>query len=87
MNNLPVNLLSQQVGSCLSGNVFLAPDGDNNLTASDVVPLAFTQSPDGSGFTIDQVPSQSIAVVTFDMEIPGNANEACLLYTSPSPRD
>ena len=82
MNNLPVNLLSQQVGSCLSGNVFLAPDGDNNLTASDVVPLAFTQSPDGSGFTIDQVPSQSIAVVTFDMEIPGNANEAEVVFSN-----
>ena len=75
MNNLPVSMLSQQVGSCLSGNVFLAPDGDNNLTSSDVVPLSFNQSPNGSGFTIDQIPSQSIAVVTFDMESLGNTNE------------
>ena len=74
MNNLPVNMLSQQVGSCLRGNIFLAPDGDNNLTASDIVPVTFNQFPDGSGFTIDQVPSQSIAVITFNMDLPTNTN-------------
>ena len=74
MNNLLVNMLSQQVGSCLRGNIFLAPDGDNNLTASDIVPVTFNQFPDGSGFTIDQVPSQSIAVITFNMDLPTNTN-------------
>lgn len=72
INDLPVNMLSQQVGSCLGGTYFLAPDGDNNLLPEDIVPLAFNQSSDGSGFTIDHIPAQSIAVVSFDMEISTN---------------
>ena len=74
INNLPVNMLSQQVGSCLGGKYYLAPDGDNNLMSSDVVPLAFNQNANGLGFTIDHIPSQSIAMVYFDMDPPSNAN-------------
>ena len=74
INNLPVNMLSQQVGSCLGGKYYLAPDGDNNLMSSDVVPLTFNQNTNGLGFTIDHIPSQSIAMVYFDMDPPSNAN-------------
>ena len=68
INNLPVNMLSQQVGSSLSGKYYLAPDGDNVLLASDIVPLSFNLNANGLGFTIDQIPSQSIAVVVFDID-------------------
>ena len=74
MNNLPINLLSQQVGSCLAGKYFLAPNGDNALLAEEIVPLSFNLNANGQSFTIDQIPSQSIAVVSFDMDSLANTN-------------
>ena len=64
MNNLPVNLLSGEVASNVDGRYYLAPDGDNNLLPSDIVPL--TISLGQSGFTIDHIAAQSVAVVIFD---------------------
>ena len=68
INNLSVNMLSQQVGSCLDGRQYLAPDGDNDLLRADISPLNFTLSENGQSFTIEQIPSQSVAIVTFDMD-------------------
>lgn len=82
INNLPVNMLSQQVGSCLSGKFYLAPDEDNDLVASDTVLLAFNQNSDGSGFTIDHIPAQSIAVVGFDMDPPTNNTNAEVVFSN-----
>jgi len=56
--DLPVDMLSQQVGSSLSGKSYLAPDGDNELLASDIVPLSFNLNANGLGFTIAQIPAQ-----------------------------
>ena len=82
INNLSVNMLSQQVGSCLSGKSFLAPDGDNNLIPSDTVLLSCNQNSDGSGFTIDQIPSQSIALVSFDMDPPATNTNAQVVFSN-----
>ena len=67
MNNLPVDLLSSSLGASRSGLFYRAPNGDNNLTASDTVPLTFTAGMDGMGFTIDHIPGQSVAVISFDV--------------------
>ena len=69
IGNLPVGMISGQVGSGLSGEYYLAPDGDNNLTSADIVPLTFNVDADEEGFSINHIPAQSIAVVTFDMPI------------------
>ncbi len=71
MNNVPVTMLSGQVASGLEGQYYLAPDGDNNLTSSDVVPLNFNLGTDGSIFLISFIPAQSAAVVSFDLAEPG----------------
>ena len=82
INNLPVNMLSQQVGSSLSGKYYLAPDGDNELLASDVVPLSFNRNANGLGFTIDQIPSQSIAVVVFDVDPSTNNTNTEVVFSN-----
>ncbi len=69
--NVPVNLLAGQVVSGLSGKYYRAPNGDNNLLSSDIVPLGFNVAADGNSFTIDHIPAQSAAVVSFEMADPG----------------
>ena len=82
ISNLPVDMLSQQVGSCLGGKYYLAPDGDNNLLKSDIVPLSFNLNANGLGFTIDQIPSQSIAMVSFDMDPPANPTNTEVVFSN-----
>ena len=65
LNDLPVDLISGSLGGDLEGLYYLAPDGDNDLLASDMVPLMFNLNSDGLGFTIDHISAQSIAVVRF----------------------
>lgn len=71
MNNLPVSLVAGQVAVGLEGEYYLAPDGDNNLLSSDIVPLTFNVATNGSVFSIDHIPAQSAAVVSFNMAEPG----------------
>ncbi len=66
MNNLPINLLSGEVGPVVDGRYYLAPDGDNQLLASDIVPLVVSSGQ--NGFTINHIAAQSVAVVTFSTD-------------------
>lgn len=76
LNDLPVNLISGELDEIVDGKYYLAPDGDNNLLASDIVPLTIASGP--TSFTIDFIAAQSIAVVTFnladDTVLPGDIN-------------
>ena len=72
MNNLPIALLSGELGEIIDGRTYLAPDGDNNLLPSDIIPLVIT--PGESSFRILRIEPQSVAVVTFSL-----ADEAVLL--------
>jgi hypothetical protein len=66
MNNLPINLLSGELGATVDGRYYLAPDGDNQLLASDIVPLVVSSGQ--NGFTINHIAAQSVAVVTFSTD-------------------
>ena len=61
-----------ELGEIIDGRTYLAPDGDNNLLPSDIIPLVIT--PGESSFRILRIEPQSVAVVTFSL-----ADEAVLL--------
>ena len=70
IDNLQVDLRSEQVALGLQGEYYLALAGDNQLLAEDVAPLTFNVAANGTSFTIDHIPAQSAAVVSFQMSEP-----------------
>lgn len=67
ITNLPVDLHGYALGSDITSVTYFAPDGDNNLAASDIGQLDITLDSDGLGFAIDEFAANTIAIVSFTL--------------------
>lgn len=67
ITDLSIEMLDFHLATGITSVTYLAPDGDNDLDASDIGQLLTTLDSDGLGFVIDEVAAQSIAIVSFSV--------------------